>query len=522
MMHKAGLFSLSIMLITALVCGPVSATDIDYAIVGPYALLDNTTITSSGSLSGGIVNVSGAVVVQNNGTITSGLDISAHSHLYIENRGTYNAPATLGDGATITQIINTAADITELTGVGVDYGVLIDDIAEILSWDDIRAKTVNATEYVLSSANIRMNEITAFDKHVVVNGIVFVYTDVVPESDVLLFSNVSGSGTVRIGPESSNSNPLYLAEAYNSGGMIFMRPVRLTDYGHILNNDAGNFLNLLREKSPNDKLLRILDDAENMNDLNRIMKRSVRLHPIKLMQSLKTMYSHKILEIMHIDNVYDIGIMPTFVFSNDLRLMGIEPNANIKIDDDLQINLSLNLSKLNYSDDINEYGGISVGVGADVLYGFSENNFMRVYGGINWTLFDTGLVFDGSGKTENPNGLSGYVAAELGHRIMFGDNLYVLPFVMANGDYAQIINSVESGVYAGVGSDVGVGFEFDGLRYDYAARGIVRSDGGMGAELSMSVWSIVDDIGADARFGAFYDNEFGLSYRISLNAKVGF
>ena len=501
------------------VCSGVNAETINTAITTDYVMNDNTIIASGGALTGAVVDVSGAWTIQNYGTITSELHICDGCHVRIENAGVYNAAVTLGANATLTQVISNASDVTELTNVGVGYGVLI-DAGEILNWDDIKTKTSGATKYTLASSQIRMDDVSTFNKPVVITGNVLVYSNDDIVADTVLFSNATGGGTVRM--LSENTNPLYMLETYNPGGMIIVRSVRSYDYGRMMGNERGRFLNALREKSPNDKLLGHLDDADNMDEFNRIMSHSVRLHPIKLMQSVRTTYSHKMLEIMHIDRSYDFGIMPLSIFSNNLRLMGIEPNANIKIDDDLQIKLSANISSLHYADSINEYGGMSVGVGADMLYDLSENNFMRVYGGFNWTSFDTGLVFDGSGKSENPRGLSGFVAGEFGHKFVIDDDLYVLPFVMAGADYAHILNSNSFDMYAGVGSDVGFMFEFDGMRYGYSIRGMARSDMGMGADIAMSVWSIVDTIGADVRFGAFYDNQIGLSYRVSINAKASF
>ena len=93
---------------------------------------------------------------------------------------------------------------------------------------------------------------------------------------------------------------------------------------------------------------------------------------------------------------------------------------------------------------------------------------------------------------------------------------------MIGADFASILKSQETNGYVGIGSNAGFGFDLDGLRYDYAVRGIVRSDGGAGLALKFSVWSIADGIGGDIGAGLFNDDMVGLSYNVSLNAKFCF
>jgi hypothetical protein len=300
-----------------------------------------------------------------------------------------------------------------------------------------------------------------------------------------------------------------------------VRTVRSGDYGRILNNSSGRFLNFLRDKSPDDKLLNKLDKAKTMSELKHIMSESVRLNPIKLMQPIKTLYGHKMLEIMHIDDGATFGLMPYGVFSDDMVLYGVGPRISTKISDDLHLTISGYVSELEYSDDINEYGGMSYGAGIDIVGNLYSDNFVRVYGDVGFSNFDTGLVLDSNGATKNPTGISGYVVGEFGHRFNVGE-YYVSPFVMTGSDYTEVLNDDEFELYAGIGANAGFNIVIDGLRYDYAARSIVRSDGGVGVSLNMSVWSALDAAGADLSVGTFYDDQMGLSYSVSINGKFNF
>lgn len=504
----------------AVVMGRAYATDIDSHIIGDYNMNSHTTITSNGSLSGGVVNVLGGWTITNYGSITSNLNICDHCNVRIENAGTYNAGAVLGTGATITQVIHNQNDITELSGIGVGYDVEISDTNVALNWDNIVANTGNATGYTLSYAKIRLDNVATVNKPIVLNGNSVLYINSDINSDTLLFNNVSGDGTILVSDD--NVDSLHLVQAYKDNNHVYLHLVRSGDYGRILNNDVGRFLNALREKSPNDKLLKRLDNADNEKELKRIISHSVRVRPIRMMNTIKTLYSHKTTETMRIEHDYGFGIMPNFVFSNNMRLSGVEPSVSIKIDDDLRMKIYGQLSYLEYTDDINEYSGMSFGGGADAVYDLSSDNFIRAYGGLNYTTFNVGMVFNGSGKTENPGGFSGFINTEIGHKFVIDDDYFVSPFVLLGGDYMAMLNEQDFDVYGGVGADSGYKFNCDGLEYTYAVRGIVRSDMNFGADINVSVWSVMDAAGADFKFGAFHDNEFGLSYHISLNARFDF
>ena len=492
---------------------PVFATNYDF---GAYTEINQNESYGIGD----VINVGGAATIVNHGAISGTLNVTDYGDLYVENTGTFNlASFNLGAGATITQVITTSNDITCLSGISSGYEVLVIDATDALNWNDIVSNTTGAGHYTLSASKIRLDNIVAIDD-VKLENTVYVHTNNLPDTDVLVFSNVSGAGTVRAIYD--GTDVLHSVEAYRLGSDVFIRVIRSNDYASIIGGDDGNFLDLLRQKSPNDKLLRRLDSVNTVDHLNRVMSKSAKLHPIKFMQSIKTMYSHKSLEIMHIDRDDNLGIIPLGIFSNDLVVFGVEPYATLNLFDDLQIKLSANVSSLKYADDINEYTGVSYGIGADAIYGLPNNNFVRVYGGLSFASFDTGIVFDGNDATTNPDGFSGYAIAEAGHSFLIDNDINLMPFVVSGINYSHIIKFDEYNFYAGTGIETKTSFDIDGMRYTYALRGLVRTDSAIGGGVNVSVWSISDAAGADFEFGILYDDALGASYHVSLNAKFNF
>lgn len=504
---------------TAVSCGAVADTVINTPVYGDYNLTSTTTITESGSFSGGVINVGNSLTIHNGGTIHSSLHICSGCEVRIQNYGTYDAPVTVDAGASFTQVITNQSDIRALSNVGLGYNVLVQDTPEALDWQDIVDNTTGATGYTLSTAKIRVDNISTIDG-VKLENLVLVYTDTMPDSDVVVFSNVTGDGVVRVVYNENDS--LYSVNTRRVGGDIVARIVRASDYAQVTGGKDGDFLNLLRQKSPNDKLLKRLDSANTINGFQHVMSKSVKLHPIKLMQSIETMYSHKSLEIMHIEQNDSLSIMPISIFSENLFVFGIVPSVSLNIDDDLRIKLSANVSSLKYFDDINNYSGTSYGIDVDSVYDLSDNVFVRAYGGFNFSMFDTGFVFNGSGATKNPNGISVFGAGEAGRRFSVDETTYLSPFVTLGGDYENVMRFNRYNFYAGTGVDAETCFVVDGMRYAYALRGLVRTDSIVGGDLKVSVWSTIDSAGVDFTFGALYDNDIGTSYHMSLNAKFNF
>ncbi|MBR4475280.1 MAG: hypothetical protein IKP05_01185 [Alphaproteobacteria bacterium] len=504
-----------------LVCLPCFATTDIVAVQKSgdrYMTLD-TIIEPGGSFVDGTIYIQNSLNIVNNGQITSALNVCNNCNVYIENTGIYNAAATLGTNATITQVIKNAADITTLTNIGAgNYGVLVQDTATTLNWNTIKNTTIGANKFEFDNAKLEMGLIESISNVRITNNL-FIHTHDVINTDTLLFANVSGDGVVYV--DSDNLDIMYELETYKVTNSIFVRTVRSGDYGRILNNGAGRFLNQLRIDLPEDKLLNKMDKAKTMSELKHIMSRSVRLNPIKLLQPIKTLYAHKMLETMHIDDDTVFGFMPFGVFSDDIILNGAGPRISTKISDDLHLTISGYFADLEYSDDINEYTGSSYGIGLDIVDNLSSDNFVRIYGDVGFSHFNAGPIFNGRKTKKNPDGFSGYMAGEFGHKFDV-DEYYVTPFIMVGSEYTEVLNDNVLDTYVGAGANAGFDLEIDGLRYDYMARSIVRSDGGFGASVNISVWSGLDAAGADFGVGVFYDNVSGPSYRASINGKFGF
>jgi len=371
---------------------PASAGNIiDTDVVGNYDIEKHTIITENGSLSGGTINVTRSVLIENGGEIHSGLNICNNCNVSIRNFGIYDAVVSLESGATISQVITKSADVTRLNNIGANYDVYLQNTQDILNWTDVVSNTSGANrQYIMDNAKIHMDSIVSIDS-VQIDGIVYVYTDNMPNTDMVVFDNPSGEGTVRV--VFGGANSLMFIETYKKNGDVFVRATRSMDYARILtSNNITDVLRKLRQEPQNNRLFKKLDSANSVNAINHIISKSVKFNPIKLMQPIKTIFLHKTLENIHTDRNGGLGIMPIGVFSNNMLSIGIEPNIDINIFNNLSMKIYGGISNLRYADDINEYGAVVYNLGADMVYMLPYYNFIRVLGGVSLTSFDSGTV----------------------------------------------------------------------------------------------------------------------------------
>ena len=225
---------------------------------------------------------------------------------------------------------------------------------------------------------------------------------------------------------------------------------------------------------------------------------------------------------MHIDDFTIFGVEPLLIRSSDVSIMGVRPNVQFNLVDNLHMNLSAYILNIDYQDDINDFPGMSYGIGVDAQYDVSGVDFVRAYAVANQSFFDVGPVFHSGHIINNPDGATLYLGGEYAHMFKVSGNYTLTPFVMAGAEYMNIVNSGNLDTFVGAGADFGYKYEFDGLRYDYALRTFGRTDGAIGVGANISVWSSFDEAGANMHIGTIYDNDFGISYMLSINGVFRF
>lgn len=491
----------------------------DFIVGGNYSIDENVTVASGANLTAHDIRADVSLHIYNQGEIHGGLNICAGCTVELRNGGVFDASVTKGTDARLVQVITSNDEITDIgmtsgfdvavrNGEGINLGAVVPifSIADSVEIKDTRFNGGSISDFTAISDAI-------------LHGDIVILFDNAPDTPIALFTNITGDGVVHV--DTNVTDKLYIAQTYKVDDDIFLRRARSTDYARILNNDMGTFLNKLRASGDDNKLFTKLDNAKTMTDINSILSHSVRTAPIKLMRPISLLYSYKPLESMYIDDGVVIGIEPLMIYSSDVFITGIQPNVAFNLVNDLYIKLSGYVIGIGYSDDINEYDGTSFGLGVVMQYDISNDDFVRAHIGGGKSFFDIGAVFGDGSIVSNPDGTSVYAIGEYGHTFDIG-GYEISPFVGFGAEYITIANTDDTTIYGIGGTDIGCTYDFDGLRYNYSTRVMARTDGAFGGGINLSVWSIFDDAGADMHMGTIYNNDFGMSFMLSINGRFKF
>ncbi len=503
----------------SVVCASVEFAD-DIIAFGNYTISDDIIVSNGIMLEAHNLVINDSLRITNFGEIHGGIEICANCVLELQNSGVFDADVTTNPGSKFIQVISSDSTATHL-GLDGGYDVRVQN-ANGLTFSLFADATRNADAIEFNNAEFnagRVSEFSAMSGVTLYGNNTLIFDDM-PTGDVLLFSDISGTGAVYA--VSRTLDKLHVLQTFVADDDVYVRIVRSTDYARIFNNDMGCFLNELRANGADEKLFAKLDSVPTMDEINKILSQSVRTNPIKLLQPIKLFYRQKTLDLMHIDDFTKFGVEPLVMYSSDSIIGGVRPNLRFDIFDSLHLELSGYVLNLDYSDDINEYRGSSYGFGVNGQFDLSNVDFLRLYAMAARSYFNVGPVFDNGRVISNPDGTNAIVSGEYAHRFQMAGAYFASPFVMLGAEYMNVANSNDVQFFGGGGADIGYEYEFDGLRYNYALRGVAQSDGTVGVGVNVSAWSNIDAAGANVHIGVIRDDDFGVSYVLSINSMFQF
>ncbi len=503
----------------------IASASVDYIDSDRYGasltISNDVVVIASADIVVNNLNIVKSVSLENAGTINAKINVCDGCNVKIRNSGVIGGSFNLGDGATITQIINGPDDITSL-GLDGEYDVLVHSTDKI-SFSELMRVSVSADKVVLDDANVildnkgvaRTNNNGPYIE--IVGDVVFYLNSADGMNGRPILSNVYGDG--RIFVYTNDDNPLFAVSAYTDNGNVYAALRRETDYYKILKNKTGNFLNSLRTYSPDDNLLRVMDGATTMDELNNIMSRSVRLNPIKLMRPIRLFNSFNALNFSAKDDMV-VSATPIYAFSDNFYIYGASVAAGIDIGDKINISANVHSGVMEYADDINEFAANLYGANIGVNYTGNKIIFNNLVG-FTMAEFDSGPVFDGDGVVINPHGNDLYFESEFGRRFEFGDKLSVSPYLGISGDFATVADSDDLTVDAYAAMKMTYEICTGDISYKYNLHARAFTNGEINFMASMEFWSDADNAGGEFGIGAIY-NDMGASYQIRFGINAGF
>ncbi len=466
----------------------------------------------------------GVTYYENDAFVFGDVYVPDGMHLYVRNSGVIDGTFYLGDGASITQVIKNESDITYLnidSGFSVlvvgDSGLAFSDILRVGNFAD--RVILNNTSLVLGNGGDGVTVFRSFGPQIQLVGETTVRIDDVMAMDgAVLFRNVDGDGTVLV--QSGALHPMYAVQTYRASGNIYMHVVRETDYRKFLDDRVGLYINEFRDVYPNDKMVAALDGATDMAQLHKLMDDCARLNPVVLMRPVRRMAMMEMDDISAGDgHGVDVGARPFWVLSGDGDMRGTNISMRLGRGNTFMA-ATLYAGTLNYSDYLNDFSGMFVGANVRLRTDL-DAFFVDVVGGVTGAAFDITDVWTGHDVADDPWGLLFYGRADAGRRFNIGDRVYASPFVGMGADWTRILDDSDGILVGRAGMESGIGYEMDGLRYDYAIRAVADTSGAVMAGVRMGIWSGWDSAGGDLGVMVRRD-EFTTSWQISASARVGF
>lgn len=502
--------------------GAAGAEYLDGNILGNlYNFYTDTIIADAVIVDAGRMNLFDAVTVENHGSLFGEIYLCDGCNASIRNLGDIYGTVHVDNDAEFNQIISTNADVTHMSVDG-DYSVVVRD-GDMVSLDNVVGISGNAGKIIVVNSNLTLNApIGVSDRP----DIEFCGENMIYVDDATRFlgapviTNADGVGAVHF--HSDNMNPLFALRSYAVDNDIYLKIVRETDYSKILKNDVGNFLDELRDEMPNDPLLNKMDLVTDMAELNKIMSKSVRLNPIKLMDTVRILGAFESGFASDAADGFNVGgLSPILIGSENFYTYGIRLGSGGRVGGDLSVAIGAYAAMTDYMDGINEYSAEIYGANLRAVYHLDEVYFVHGIVGATVAEFDLGPVLDGNEIVRNPNGTDIYGAVDFAGRVKIGDGFSVSPFAGVTADRVGIVGIDDFEIDGRAGLNAEYSFEVIGLRYDYAASLTVSTNGDLRGAIRVGIWSVTDAAGADVGIDIIRSDD-GVSYKASVGGKFSF
>ena len=273
----------------------------------------------------------------------------------------------------------------------------------------------------------------------------------------------------------------------------------------------------LRGQNSGNRLLSALDVATDMNSINGIMTRSVRMNPEFLLRPVRMLGEfNKIMTGARTGVAADFDVVFSDVFYTYGVGVGLSGNF-----DRLKLGFGLYLGDMEYESDLDVFNGVYYGLNLGADYLMKNNLFMRGMANVLRVDFDMGDVFYNGEIINNPSAVYVGGVADFGYRCEFADSFYVAPFVGLDTVGTIVADISDVDIRGRVGMDAGYSFQMLGLSYDYVVGVNANSDNEIMVNASAGFWSAYDGAGANICFAVSHMFDV-YSYKISIGGRVWF
>ena len=482
--------------------------------------INNDVVITATDISGIVMN--GPVYLYNQGTINGSINTNGYN-LFIYNSGSLNGEIINTSGGNVTQIVRSESELTDVN-VASNNKILRIDGYQNINLNDITS--MDASSFVIKESSVIIDDFSdwqQWDAVVHLEGpvsLIINNASTVNSGEVINHTVYGDVITVKI----TDLDVMYTTQQVLQNGGIVLNIVRETNYDVIFGDGSDEIgtssaLELIRKRHPNDKLLKALDNASDMDEFNSLKKLSYRFSHDILLRPIKVINNFSFLGVMNTDNDSGIGVTPHYILSDNINGFGGRIYMGYGYNN-LYFNIGLNVNSIRYTDELNDFSGMSYGLDIKSKQMFNKFWLNEILG-FSLTDYKAEYVSSNDSLRDNPLGVSWYADASFGYDFKLLSDIIVSPVVGMMYQHYNIadVSDIDSYLHGGMNSRYS--FTVDGIKYDYALSGGVATNGSLFATMTAGFLSVTDRAGVSIDASVFKD-DFDYYCKFALNAKVLF
>ncbi|MBD5391466.1 hypothetical protein HDR66_01520 [bacterium] len=467
------------------------------------------------------IYVTQSVSLINDVTVDTDIYICDTCHVNIINRGYISSKIYIGTNADLTQIIETANDITTITTNGA-YNILVVN-ANGISWNDITNTQYDATSITIKDSVIIIDNTLATCatspqiSFTGTNKIILITPHVAPGYTIPIMPTTETNATLEI--SIPGLNKLYRSTGYIENNYLYAKILRETDYVKIFNDARGKFLNRIQQTNPNDKLIKHMNRATDMNELYKIMNRSIRFRPALLMNPLKTLNQYMSGRQFRPKNKYgELNIAPFTIYdASTSATYGIHGEITTPITRNTDINIGGYSGILTYDTNLDTAGGTLYG-GEIGITSNANQIYWNIYSGITGANIKTPELFNGQHAIKP---IIAHTNINIGPIINLNREITAIPFAGISASYGYANHESDIEISPHIGGDIKFKFIVTDIEYTYHFHADIGIENYTAASFGIMGASHADQMAIGFDVGII-NNEYTTSYHASIIGKLYF
>lgn len=496
----------------------------DYSGVVSFEDYDTVRVYGGAVVSspGNTIIMNDTVYLYNYGRIDGIIDTNGNT-LIVYNSGIMGGGIN-PHGGLVKQVIRSEAEITNI-GMPANQKPVV-SIESYDMFDFNRMTDISAESVIIKNSSVVLDNFSDWQmctENIELSGnvsLIINNPDSVQSGQIIKYTK-SGS---KIFVQINNLDKMYKPELQVANGGIVLNIVRETNYSAIFGDGDSDdkksaALETLRGNNSDDKLLKALDAADNMDEIRRLENLSYRFNHGILLRPVKMINKFSLSGLITGEAEYGVGIVPHYIISDKINSVGARLYAGYKFNN-VYLSAGVTADKFDYVDELNEFSGMAYGLDIESRQIINRLWVNEIFG-LTLTNFKADYISEKGQIKTNPFGFSWYGDVSLGYDFDVAQDITVAPVLgLAYQSYSVAdVSDTDTNLHAGV--NVKYFFVVDGVKYEYSLSGGLGTNRDIFVDMGIGFVSVTDNAGVSLNASVLND-DFDYYYKLSLNAKIVF